>query len=66
MWERRGRKCGFKLSCVFFGLFGRKEIVGLLKMKVILFKGVNHFSFVIFRHGLRGFFTQAPLPLWIL
>ena len=66
MWERRGRKCGFKLSCVFFGLFGRKEIVGLLKMRVILFKGVNHFSFVIFGRGLRGFFTQAPLPLWIL
>ena len=63
VWERRGRECGFQLPCVFFGLFGRKEIVGLLKMRGIQFKGVNHFSFVIFRRGLRGFLTLAPLLL---
>ena len=60
MWERRGKKCGFHLPCVFFGLFGRKEIVGLLKMMGIQFKGVHHFSFVIFGHGLRGFFLLWP------
>ncbi|RVW55855.1 Transmembrane emp24 domain-containing protein p24beta3 [Vitis vinifera] len=39
VWERKGRKCGFQLPCAFFGLFGRKETVGRLKMKSIRFMG---------------------------
>ena len=60
VWERRGRKCGFQLPCVFFGLFGRKETIRLLKMRGIQFKGVNCFSFVMFGHGLRDSFTLTP------
>ena len=65
MWEKRGRKCGFQLPCVFFGLFGRKETVGLWKIRGIWFKGVIRFSFVIIGHGLRGSFYSGP-SLWIL
>ena len=57
---RRGRKCSFQLPCAFFGLFGRKETIGLLKRRDIRFKGVNHFSFVIFGLQLRGFFYFGP------
>ena len=63
MWERRGRKCGFQIPCAFFGLFGRKETVGLLKTRGIRFMGVNHFSFVIFGRGLRGLFYSGPLSV---
>ena len=63
MWERKGRKCGFQLPCAFFGLFGRKEIVGRLKMKSNQFMGVNRFSFVICGRGLGGFLVLVPLPL---
>ena len=55
VWERRGRKCGYQPPCAFFGWFGRKETVGLLKLRVIQFKGVNIFSFVTCGRGLRGF-----------
>ena len=63
MWERKGRKCGFQLPCAFFGLFGRKETIGRLKMKSIQFMGVNRFSSIICEHGLGGFLVLVPLPL---
>ena len=60
VWERKGRKCGFQLSCAFFGLSGRIEIVGCLKTRSIRFVDVNCFSFVIYGRGTKGFFGSGP------
>ena len=49
------KKCGKQPLCAFFKQFGRKEIVGLSRMKDIWFKSVNVISFVAFRRGLRDF-----------
>ena len=52
----------------FSGLFGRKEIVGCLKMRGGWFKGSNSLSFVIFGCGANciWFLVLFPLlTLWI-
>ena len=51
--KKREKKCGELLLYAFSGQFGRKEIVGHLKMRVIRYKGVNLISFVTFGRELR-------------
>lgn len=53
--KKREKKCGELLLYAFSGQFGRKEIVGLSRMRDIRLKNVNVISFVTFGCGLRGF-----------
>ena len=51
LWVRKRKRHDELLLYAFFGLFGKKEIVGHLIMSGGQFKGSNSPSFVIFTCG---------------